>query len=1136
AASNGAGVIVSGVTLDGNLSATNSTGLSVSGAASIDLTDAILRNFGDGVMIDGGGDSIISRVQIENVSNHGVVLDSVGTVRVDSTTVEFAGSDAFVVEGTNPTDVVIVNCLAFGSGFGTAGNGVTVAVTDNVAITNTIIVSNAGGLDCDSAGCLADYNIVWGNFVNYRGSTAAGDNDLTVDPRFVAPNEADFRLLFDSPAIDAGSSAYAEATDLAGANRTQGDAVDIGPIEFTVESSTVAVAINEVMANPLNEGQGEFVELFNYGSDAVDVAGWVIDDGDARDVITGWDGGSTSIPAGRYGVILDPDYPGAIYTIPGNAVLLTIVSTSTLGSGLSNNDAVRIEEADGTTVDSYGFPFNAGNGVSVEKDTVEDGDALSNWVASPCGSTPGAENCASQPSNVTTQVRIAINEIMANPISETTGEFIELYNFGDTAIDVSGMRLSDGDANDVVAAWQGGSTMLEAGQYGVILDPDYASGYSFPLDALLLTIASTTTLGNGLANNDPISLLTANGLSVIDTYTHPFNAGNGRSVEKVDPGLIDLASNFVGSTCASGSSPGAPNCVTQDGVMPTVVADLFITEVMANPLDEDTGEYIEIFNFGDDAVDLADFRLSDGDKEEKLQAFGGGTTVLPSLGYALIVDSEYAGQYTIGAGAILLTTTDTTICSGLSTNDPITVRAPTGAAVLASASFPFNPGNGISAERIDVFVGDVPQNWVASPCNGSPGANNCASDDGGGPTGAPVSTTSIVISEVMANPLVERTGEYIELFNAGPVGVDLGAWQISDGDSFDSLQPWTGANTILGPGEFAVILDPDYANDYVVGAGTLRLKTATATIGNGLTPDDAITLYEADGVTVVDRFSFPYNPGNGKAVEKVTMTAGDRQENWVTSTCLKSEGDTNDFASPGRRNCVDPYGGISGTNALGQSCPFGASDCFSGLCALEIQTLGTFCTDDCSVDACANGFTCTDITDVNYPQVCVPVGGGSAPEVRINEILYDVDGADTEVFVELYGTPDTILDGLTLNGVNGTNGQDYVSVTLSGQIPADGYFVIAHTSATGATAANADLMTTKVDFQNGPDSVQLRQGELVLDAVGYGSFSAAIFAGEGTAIAEPPVGQSLARVPDTQDTDDNSADFEAATPTPGAAN
>ncbi|MFT7580445.1 MAG: hypothetical protein ACI9MR_002116, partial [Myxococcota bacterium] len=169
AASNGAGVIVSGVTLDGNLSPTNSTGLSVSGAASIDLTDAILRNFGDGVVIDGGGDSIISRVRIENVSNHGVVLDSVGTVRVDSTTVEFAGSDAFVVEGTTPTDVVIVNCLAFGSGFGTAGNGVTVAVTDNVAITNTIIVSNAGGLDCDSAGCLADHNIVWGNFVNYRG-------------------------------------------------------------------------------------------------------------------------------------------------------------------------------------------------------------------------------------------------------------------------------------------------------------------------------------------------------------------------------------------------------------------------------------------------------------------------------------------------------------------------------------------------------------------------------------------------------------------------------------------------------------------------------------------------------------------------------------------------------------------------------------------------------------------------------------------------------------------------------------------------------------------------------------------------------------------------------------------------------
>jgi len=75
------------------------------------------------------------------------------------------------------------------------------------------------------------------------------------------------------------------------------------------------------------------------------------------------------------------------------------------------------------------------------------------------------------------------------------------------------------------------------------------------------------------------------------------------------------------------------------------------------------------------------------------------------------------------------------------------------------------------------------------------------------------------------------------------------------------------------------------------------------------------------------------------------------------------------------------------------------------------------------------------------------------------------------------------------------------------------------------------------DFQNGPDSVVLRDGAVVLDAVGYGVFGAGeIFAGEGAAAEDPPAGSSLARVFADVDTDDNSADFERLdVPTPGFA-
>jgi len=153
----------------------------------------------------------------------------------------------------------------------------------------------------------------------------------------------------------------------------------------------------------------------------------------------------------------------------------------------------------------------------------------------------------------------------------------------------------------------------------------------------------------------------------------------------------------------------------------------------------------------------------------------------------------------------------------------------------------------------------------------------------------------------------------------------------------------------------------------------------------------------------------------------------------------------------------------------------------------------------------------------------------------LSEVLYDASGSDEGlVFVELWGTPGTALDGLSLAGVNGSDGSVTVSLPLTGAIPADGLFVVADGGVT--SVANADLVLD-FDFQNGPDSVQLLSGMSVLDALGYGSFgSGDVFAGEGAAAPDPPAGSSLARVFANVDTDDNAADFVAlATPTPGAA-
>ena len=155
----------------------------------------------------------------------------------------------------------------------------------------------------------------------------------------------------------------------------------------------------------------------------------------------------------------------------------------------------------------------------------------------------------------------------------------------------------------------------------------------------------------------------------------------------------------------------------------------------------------------------------------------------------------------------------------------------------------------------------------------------------------------------------------------------------------------------------------------------------------------------------------------------------------------------------------------------------------------------------------------------------------------ISEVLYDAAGSDDgQSFVELYGAPGTVLDGLRLEGVNGANGSVGPVVALTGTIPTDGFFVVADGLADGTTLVAAADLIGSFDFQNGPYSIVLRTGDAVLDALGYGAFAAGdVFAGEGQPAPDAPAGSSLARAFADVDTDDNLTDFVVlASPTPGS--
>ncbi len=172
---------------------------------------------------------------------------------------------------------------------------------------------------------------------------------------------------------------------------------------------------------------------------------------------------------------------------------------------------------------------------------------------------------------------------------------------------------------------------------------------------------------------------------------------------------------------------------------------------------------------------------------------------------------------------------------------------------------------------------------------------------------------------------------------------------------------------------------------------------------------------------------------------------------------------------------------------------------------------------------------------LSYGGVAVLTASQLSAAPVISELFYDAAGSDAGlVFVELFGQAGSSLEGLVLEGVNGSDGVVYSSVSLSGVIPQDGVFVIGDDRRGSTLVANADWVAN-VDYQNGPDSVILRNGVAVLDAVGYGSFAASdVFAGEGAAAPDPAAGSSIARINPFMDSNENNVDFIVLdTPTPG---
>jgi len=239
---------------------------------------------------------------------------------------------------------------------------------------------------------------------------------------------------------------------------TRGAANDCQPPVVTSD-----IVINEVESNG---DDTDWIEVMNIGTDPVDISGWVIkDDKDTR---------PDTVPSGSIVA------PGGLLVIDQK----TSTYPEGFDFGLGNPDEARLYLPDGTTlVASYAWADHA----AVTWARCPDGTG--EWIDAPT-STKGRPNDCNTP--------LRINEVESS--DGDNPDWIELINVGDSALDITGLVLSDNKDSDVFTI--PATPALAAGAIVVFeRTDDPATGFDY-----------------GLGSGDNVRLFESDGVTLIDLY------------------------------------------------------------------------------------------------------------------------------------------------------------------------------------------------------------------------------------------------------------------------------------------------------------------------------------------------------------------------------------------------------------------------------------------------------------------------------------------------------------------------------------------------------------------------------------------------------------------------------------------
>lgn len=256
------------------------------------------------------------------------------------------------------------------------------------------------------------------------------------------------------------------------------------------------IRINELLPNPTGDDSGlEQIELYNYGTENIDLSGWVMDDVAATDPL------STNAYTLNSGSIAPQGY--AVVTLPPGSFALNN----------TGGDLVTLFSVDGTAINTAIYETAAPENQSYSY--FEDGWQ---WTGPTFGSAnikPVVEPPATDPPPVTPPLpdqvpTVSINEVYSFPLPQET-EFLELYNFGGSSVNLQDLTLQVGDKRKSLP-----DVSLAPGDYFVVNDKN---------------------LPAALRNTGQSILLISSGGNVVDSLDYP-KSDRGQSYSKFEDGFL----------------------------------------------------------------------------------------------------------------------------------------------------------------------------------------------------------------------------------------------------------------------------------------------------------------------------------------------------------------------------------------------------------------------------------------------------------------------------------------------------------------------------------------------------------------------------------------------------------------------